>query len=316
MRQEGIGKARVARIKLRHLQCFLGVVQHGSLQKAADALSVSQPAASKTLAELEGILEVSLFERGRNGMLPTAAALTFQRYAAACLVSLQDGVEAATRIDDRVIGRLRIGILPTLIGQWVGQGIQQFLENWPGVSLHIATGANGVLLEGIRDAQFDLAIGRITDPTAMAGLSFEYLLGEPLAVCVGAAHPLTVAGALAGPELGAYRLILPPAGTLIREAANRILASLGVESPAPSIETLSVSVGRQLTRDHDFVWLVPKGAVQQDVDDGILRSLPLSTAGSDEPIGLILPAELTPTPGLRALLGALRATAVQATRRR
>ena len=54
------------RIKFRHLQCFLAVTQFGSVQRAADSLSITQPAVSKTIAELESILGVRLFERGRR----------------------------------------------------------------------------------------------------------------------------------------------------------------------------------------------------------------------------------------------------------
>ena len=55
------------RIKFRHLQCFLAVMQFGSVQRAADSLSITQPAVSKTIGELESILGVRLFERGRRG---------------------------------------------------------------------------------------------------------------------------------------------------------------------------------------------------------------------------------------------------------
>ncbi|MET5013400.1 LysR family transcriptional regulator, partial [Burkholderia pseudomallei] len=44
------------RVKFRHLQCCLAVAQFGSVQKAAHRLSITQPAVSKTIAELESIL--------------------------------------------------------------------------------------------------------------------------------------------------------------------------------------------------------------------------------------------------------------------
>ena len=59
------------RVKFRHLQCFLAVAQLGGVQKAAESLSITQPAVSKTIAELEAILGVKLFERGRQGAQPT-----------------------------------------------------------------------------------------------------------------------------------------------------------------------------------------------------------------------------------------------------
>lgn len=62
------------RVKFRHLQCFLAVAQFGGVQKAAQSLSITQPAVSKTIAELESILGVRLFERGRQGARPTGRA--------------------------------------------------------------------------------------------------------------------------------------------------------------------------------------------------------------------------------------------------
>src|SRR5260370_5098863 len=59
------------RIKFRHLQCFLAVTQFGSVQRAADSLSITQPAVSKTIGELESILCVRLFERCRLGAAST-----------------------------------------------------------------------------------------------------------------------------------------------------------------------------------------------------------------------------------------------------
>jgi LysR family pca operon transcriptional activator len=65
------------RIKFRHLQCFLAVTQFGSVQRAADSLSITQPAVSKTIGELESILGVRLFERGRRGAAPTREGRLF-----------------------------------------------------------------------------------------------------------------------------------------------------------------------------------------------------------------------------------------------
>src|SRR5215470_10956331 len=67
--------ARLNRIQLRHLNCFLAVARLAHLGRAAQALNVSQPAVTKTLAELEDILDVRLFERGRKGARLTLGAL-------------------------------------------------------------------------------------------------------------------------------------------------------------------------------------------------------------------------------------------------
>ena len=81
------------RIKFRHLQCFLAVMQFGSVQRAADSLSITQPAVSKTIGELESILGVRLFERGRRGAAPTREGRLFAPHAAACVGALREGVD-------------------------------------------------------------------------------------------------------------------------------------------------------------------------------------------------------------------------------
>lgn len=85
------------RVKFRHLQCFLAVAQFGSVQKAAHSLSITQPAVSKTIAELESILGVRLFERGRQGARPTREGQLFMPHASACVLALRQGVGLLAR---------------------------------------------------------------------------------------------------------------------------------------------------------------------------------------------------------------------------
>ncbi|OLO11875.1 hypothetical protein BTW10_07725 [Chromohalobacter japonicus] len=70
-----------ARVKLRHLMAFQEVARLQSLAKAAQALSITQPAMSKTIRELEEILETTLFERSPQGATLITAGLTLLRQA-------------------------------------------------------------------------------------------------------------------------------------------------------------------------------------------------------------------------------------------
>ncbi|MDO7732803.1 MAG: LysR family transcriptional regulator, partial [Paracoccaceae bacterium] len=63
------------RIRLRHLRCFLETAQLGSLSAAARVLRISQPAASKTIRELEDILGRALFDRAARRLSLTSACL-------------------------------------------------------------------------------------------------------------------------------------------------------------------------------------------------------------------------------------------------
>lgn len=294
-----------ARVKFRHLQCFLAVAQFGSVQQAAESLSVTQPAVSKTIAELESLLGVRLFERGRHGAVPTREGQLFMPHASACVSALRHGVELLARDEGAVAATLDVGVLPTVATDVLSGALRRFAQQWPRVSVRLLTAANAELLERLKSGAISFAIGRLADPERMVGLSFELLYNEPLAVVVRSGHPLARGGALPA-QLPQFPLVLPPFGTLIRQAADSLLAAWGAQPLSAFVEMLSVSVGRSLALENDAVWFVPAGAVEYDLRQGALVRLPLPSAGGEEPVGLVLRTDTQPSPAGRALIDAVK----------
>src|ERR1700744_1284058 len=102
-----VSKAGAAeRIRLRHLACFVAVAQERTLARAAARLHLSQPAVSKTLAELEELAGGRLVERGRAGTQLTPAGEEFLRYA----VDVTQALDSAAAVLTGVAGP----IAPTL----------------------------------------------------------------------------------------------------------------------------------------------------------------------------------------------------------
>ena len=91
----------VARARLRHLQVLVRIAELGSVQRAADAIDMSQPAVSHVLADLESLLGCALFHRQARGMRPTAVGATLLPLARRVLATVDDSAElvgAATRM--------------------------------------------------------------------------------------------------------------------------------------------------------------------------------------------------------------------------
>jgi LysR family pca operon transcriptional activator len=124
-------------------------------------------------------------------------------------------------------------------------------------------------------------------------------------------HPLLESDPLTLAAAAAWPAILADKGTAIRQSAESLLAANGVAPPQDCVETLSVSFARALARTADLVWYAPLGAVADDLAAGLLARLPVSTAGTDEPIGIALRADAVPGAALHALLGAIRAEAAR-----
>jgi LysR family pca operon transcriptional activator len=300
-----------SRVKFRHLQCFLAVAQLGGVQKAAESLSITQPAVSKTVAELEAILGVKLFERGRHGAVPTREGQLFMPHASACVSALRQGVDLLARAEGVASATLEIGILPTVASALIPSVLKRFAVEWPRVIVRLATGSNAELLERLKAGSIEFAIGRLADPERMIGLSFEQLFSEPLIAVVRAGHPLESSAGLPVALLEGFTVVVPPFGTLIRQSADSLLAAWGVPPLSAFVEVLSVSIGRALALENDAVWFVPQSAVEYELAHGMLARLPLPFAGTDEPVGLIRRSDTQPSPVAHAWIDALRVVARQ-----
>jgi len=301
--------AVLGRIRLRHLQCVLAVVRTGTLGGAARALAITQPAVTKTLNELEEMLGRRLFVRGRRGAALTAEAEAFLLHATASLDALARAVHSMLATTDAA--PLRIGVLPTLTPSFMPAVLQAFAASRPTGTLRVLGGRNRHLLDLLRDGELDLVFGRMSDPDAMAGVSFEPLFAEPLVIALRHGHPFAARHARRKAplhELAQFPLVLPQAGTLIRQVADGFLARHGVVPASGLVETLETPLARALVLGGDSAWVTPLGAVQPDIATGAMTRLAVAIT-PEEPVGLLLRTDAVATPALQALMQAARAQA-------
>jgi len=100
------------RLKVQHFRAVEAIAAHGSLLKAATALSVTQPALSKSVRDVEDILGVKLFERNPRGVAPTAAGIAFIESARRLLAELRGSTRRSTCSPTRAAAALRSASCP------------------------------------------------------------------------------------------------------------------------------------------------------------------------------------------------------------
>lgn len=298
------------RIKLRHLQAFLEVAKRRSIARAAESLAITQPGMSKTIRELEESVGTLLFERTSRGMALTQAGLTLLRHAGPALRTLKEGVDAASDTHYGS-GGLRIGalstaeswLLPRAILRW--QSVQMF----PSYTIKVVTGASARLLSQLRAGELDLVVGRMTEAREIHDLTFEHLYYEALVFTVRAGHPLAGATALTTERLAEIPWVLPPSQTTLRQRVDSFCVQHGLRPPTVLLETLSLPISRRYTLDSDALWVAPREAVVDDIENGLLAELALPLEERGGSVGFCRNASLQPSLGLEAFCEALREVA-------
>lgn len=295
-------KQQLSRIRHRHLNCFLEVARTRKISAAALALNISQPAASKTLGELEGILGTRLFKRaGKGGLRLTPSGRVFLRFAGASVAALKEGINGLAQARMQGQSLLMIGALPGVAAHFMPDAVRQFRETHSTV-IRIITGPNSQMLNQLRLGELDLVVGRLARPRDMQGLSFTHLYSEQLIFVVRHDHPLADVQHFDLSRLGGMTLLMPTADGVMRPTIDRFLLAHGVGALPNCIEARSPDFCRQYLRHSDAVWMISMGVVEHDLKDGTLKRLNVDTRDTQGPVGLTVRANTDPSPTLRMMM--------------
>jgi LysR family pca operon transcriptional activator len=276
-------------VNLRHFHVFLEIVRLGSLVDAARAMNISQSAVSKTLAELEDALGVSLLERGRKGTHLTAAGTAFHANARQCVASF---AKAVYDVEQNVRRRtaLHVGALPTAAGSIVPTAVHRLALLHDDVTVRVHAGTYEYLIGMMRTGGLDLIVGRMISRD-MIGLTFEKLYDEEIVAVCRRGHPLATGRSPTLDQLIDYPLIAPPPHSTVRGALDEFLLSGGASLRPLSVESLNDVFSRVYTLEFDAVWFVPLGTVSSDLKSELLVRLPLPGKLMSAPIGITRSAD-------------------------
>ncbi len=212
----------------RLLELFLRVAEAGSINRAAGALNLSQPALSRHMAALEHAMGAALLVRGRGGVRLTEAGMLLSDRARPLLRQFAILKE---QVGERAAGQLSIGTPPAWQGSFTAPFATAMLARHPGIRLRLHEGVGSVLRDVLAAGLLDLAILPY-DPTPPPGYAQTRLAEEPLAVVGNRAAALDPTSPFGPGRLGGQRLVLPGSPNVLRrlveEAARHEGCSLQV----------------------------------------------------------------------------------------
>jgi LysR family hydrogen peroxide-inducible transcriptional activator len=252
--------------------------------RAAELVSVSQPALSAQIAEMERLLDVRLVERQRSG-----AVLT--REGEDLLPEIRDILERTERLTDLVKshrgplgGRLRLGIIPTVAPYLVPRLVPELRGRYPQLAIELKELLTAACLDDVRHGRLDCAI--VALPVAGEGIE-SMLLFEDRFLIAGAEDENTILmSPMTEDRVDVERLLLLEEGHCLRDQAlavcgtraGRRVTNYGATSMATLLQMVSHGMG---------ITLIPEIAVKDEASRNRMRIVPFADPQPSRRIGLV-----------------------------
>ncbi|OCW57656.1 pca operon transcription factor PcaQ [Hoeflea olei] len=282
------------RIKIRHLEAFVEVARQKSVGRAAITLSLTQPAVTRTIRELEEIVGAALIEREGRGIRLSHQGEVFLSHAGSGLAAVRGGIAALANVATVAGPPVRVGALPTVSATIMPGAVAEFLDSGFKSPLRVITGENRVLLDQLRKGDLDLVMGRMPAPENMVSLRFEPLYRDRVIFVVSRTHPLAGQRQVTADILARHPVLVPPEGSIIHPFVERLMLEQGMARPGRAIETVSDSFGRAYLRASDAIWIISRGVVAAEIASGEFVELPIDTGSTMGAVGLITRETETP----------------------
>lgn len=222
---------------IRHLKIFLAVCDGGcNTTRAAEALTMAQPAVSLALKELEQYYGVVLFDRVGRHLQITAAGKRLWEYASH-ITSLFDDMEKGMR-DWDTFGLLRVGASITIGSQFLPNYVKAFYARHPGTEIRAVIEPSDRLEAQILSSDLDLALmeGMSHSPS----LESEEYMEDHLVVICPARGRFVQGQTLTQEEFRSQKFLLREPGSGTRETFQRVMEEAGL-SVEPIWEAMSTT---------------------------------------------------------------------------
>lgn len=230
------------RLTLKQLRLIAMIAEHRQLSLAAQALSLTQPAASRALADIERICGGPIFERHARGMTPTPLGELMVRRARNAVVEIAEASAEIARYNAGLGGIVRIG---AVTGGAIGTAVpvvQRLRREAPDAEVHLEVAMSRPLVNELLALRLDFVLARLPPDATVDDFEAVPAREERIDIIAGAGHPLAGAEPVGLADLLACDWVMQAPGAPIRLAVERALLAQGARPPARVTNTSSLLV--------------------------------------------------------------------------
>lgn len=286
---------------LQELRYIVALADMGQVVRAAEACHVGQPTLSTQLKKLEDYLGVTLFERNRHHLVPTAIGEKIIERARIALDVVEQIRMLAREEQGPMNGPLRLGVIPTLGPYLIPHLLPPLRERFPELHLFLREDLTANLLERLHQCRLDALL--LALPLRGEDLETLELFREPFVVALPAGHALTRKKSIALADLEGQTVMLLEEGHCLRDHALAICGS----KPSPEREELkatSLETLRQMVAAGEGCTLLPALAAASGVGSvtpGMVEIRPFAAPDAFRSVGMVWRRRYPREQTLRAL---------------
>ncbi|MCB1446158.1 MAG: LysR family transcriptional regulator [Rhizobiaceae bacterium] len=242
-----------AGLKLSHLRLILAIADSGQVSAAAEALNISQPAASRMLHEVESLLKAPLCQRAARGVEMTRFGEAMAKRARSILLEIREASREITELKTGYGGSVHLGSVTGPAITLAVPAIRRVRAMYPAIQINCHVEASNVLARELLSARYDFVIGRLPDEFNPRDFEARPLGFEHSCLIVRKDHPLLAIDRPGLAELREYGWVFQPHGALLRRSIERLFIDSNVQLPDNIVSTPSVLFTMAMVVNSDAV---------------------------------------------------------------
>lgn len=227
-------------LKPAQLRLIQQIAEHGQLQLAAETVGMTQPAASRMLAEIEHQVGAVLFLRQPKGMEPTEIGRAVLRRARVILREMVSMASDVRALREGFGGTLRVGAVTGPAVGYLVSAIREIKQSAPDADITVDVMPSRELLGHLAAGEMDFVLARILPEFDSQDFNILPMRDEKVTFLTRVGHPLSRSARVTLTELAGQEWIMQSRGAPIREAALAAFADVGLPEPKNIVNSPSL----------------------------------------------------------------------------
>lgn len=297
-------------IELRLIRHALALGRHRNFARAAEALHLTQPSLSRSVATLEAQLGVKLFDRSHKGVEPTTFGRALLEHGRTLLgeaealereIQLLAGLEAGT---------LKVGVGPYAGNVSVASAVARLVSRHPRLNVEVSALGPEAIVSGVLGGGFDLGVVTTMGLDDEPRIAFEPLPQHAIYLACRPGHPLAGRKQITLEDVLAYPLVAPPLRSkppLVTALREKALGRIDPESGdfLPAVTVNSLDLARLIATESDALFPGTASMIAPDLAAGRLTRLDFWIPAMTTDYGFVYLRNRTLSPAARVFMDEL-----------